>query len=183
MGHLSINRALLEVNQAPFFAQKSITMKVLKECPETIPQLAQWMYDKWKSYDASLTLEKMVGSFKERLNDDRIPFVIVAFMKDKPIGMVGLKEQGAQELSNLSPKNTPWLGALFVEETQRKKGIGKQLLNLALTLAKEMGHPEVFVYTSDHTNVNWYTEKGASVVKDHYPFRDHEITLMKFNDH
>ena len=62
-----------------------------------------------------------------------LAFVIVAFMKDKPIGMVGLKEQGAKELSHLTPKNAPWIGALFVEETQRKKGIGKQLLNLALT--------------------------------------------------
>ena len=178
---LTIYKALAEANQVPFFIQKSITIKLLKDCKETIPQLAEWMYDQWKSYDASLTLEKMIESFKERLNNDRIPFVVVAFINHQPIGMIGLKEKGAKELTNVCPSNTPWIGALFVTKNQRRKGIAGHLLKFIISLAKKLGHQEVFVYTSDDSNVKWYTDRGTTIVKDHYPFRKHKITLMKFS--
>jgi hypothetical protein len=52
-----------------FFAP-GYRVEFLKNCEGVIPALAQWMFEEWRAYDASLTKERLITSFKNRLNDD-----------------------------------------------------------------------------------------------------------------
>src|SRR5258706_16152263 len=68
---LIIRQTLQELNET-IFSNRALHVELLKNCQEAIPLLAEWIYEDWHSYDASLTKEKLVEGFKKRLNDDRL---------------------------------------------------------------------------------------------------------------
>jgi hypothetical protein len=154
----------------------SIRFELLKDCPETIPTLAQWVYDEWHSYDRALTKEKLVQSFKGRLNSDKIPITIVALKNKKPIGVFSLKHNNAPELDDL-PADFLWLGSL--QTVPAAKELDEKLLNLALAVSKQLGFKKLHVYLSNPTYVPWYVKRGAKITEKR-PFRNHEITILCF---
>lgn len=157
--------------------QESIgSFELLKNCPQAVPVLAEWVYQEWRSYDALLTKEKLIESFSKRLNDDRLPLTIVALKDGEPIGTVSLKEQEDPEIMGHSNGN-PWLGSLQVISGERGKCLGTELLNTAKKLAYRLGYQSIFLYTSNPDNVKWYCDRGASVVETR-PYRNHSITIM-----
>lgn len=171
-----ITQELEEVN-ASFFYPHSMHLDLLKNHPETIPTLAQWVYEEWKSYDASLTLQKLIDSFSERLKSDQIPIAFVVLKKGHPIGCIGLKEQSSPEFSDF-PKDSIWMGSLQVVLEERNQGIGQELLKFSKTIAKGFGYKRLYFYTSNYANVEWYVKRGAYVMETR-PFRGHTITIMQ----
>lgn len=171
-----ITQAIQESNQK-FFSQKRIQVALLKKYPQVIPILVEWIYAEWRSYDPSLNKEKLFSSFNHRLNDDRLPFTVVAIQNGNPIGTVSLKAEEDPELTGLSDGN-PWLGSLQVVKEEQHKGIGQELLKLVLNIASELGYHQLFLYTSNPENVGWYCKRGATLVEKRL-FRDHMITVMQ----
>lgn len=156
-----------------------LNVRLLKDCPETIPLLAKWAFQEWGRYDKTLTEEKLVSALKARLYNDRIPFTLVAFKDNYPVGTIALKEEGAAELADLHDGN-PWLGSFFVVPEERKHNLGSQLFTLVLKIAKNLGHTHVWLYTSNRENVPWYVKRGGTVIETR-PFRQHEITVIQIS--
>ena len=173
---LVINQMLEEVNMS-FFYPHSMHLDLLKNHPQTIPKLAQWLYEEWKSYDASLTLEKLIHSFGERLNNDQIPITFVVLKKGEPIACISLKEQSSPEFFDF-PKNSIWMGSLQAIPEERNKGIGQELLKFAITIVRHLGQKWLYFYTSNANNVEWYVKRGAYVIETRL-FRNHMITIMQ----
>lgn len=167
---------ILEQANQEFFFSHFLRLDLLKNCPQVIPTLAQWLYEKWHPYDISLTKEKLIYSFTTRLNDDRIPITFVALKNDKPVGVISLKKETAPEFSDFS-KNLVWMGSLHVPPEERKQGLGQELLKCAATIAGSLGYEKLYFYTSNRTNVKWYLKRGAQVVEER-PFRNHTVTIM-----
>ena len=69
-----------------------------------------------------------------------------------------------QEMTN-RPRLTPWLGQLFVTESQRSKGIGAQLLNAAIAYAGNLGHRQLFLFTSG-TLPGYYRKRGWTEIEE-----------------
>lgn len=150
----------------------------LKNYSQTIPQLSRWIYDEWKNYDKSLTLEKLILSFNERLNDTLLPMTFVVLKNDQPIGCVSLKTESGTEFKDF-PQNSVWIGSLQVISEERSQGIGKELLKFCTLVAKKsFNNEELYFYTSNPVNVAWYVKNGAEIIEKR-PFRGHTITLMK----
>lgn len=154
-----------------------IQIEFLKNCSYTIPTLVEWVYDEWQAYDSSLTKEKLITGFHKRLNDDRIPFTLVALRKEIPLGTISLKEQDEPEFAAISQGN-PWLGSFQVTQEERNKGLGQKLLQAAKTFAKDLGYKNIFLYTSNPANLDWYRRRGACFIETR-PFRNHIITIMQ----
>jgi GNAT superfamily N-acetyltransferase len=171
-----IQEVLREANEK-VFGFKSLQLKLLKECPEMIPHIAQWQYNDWHSYDTTLTLERLIKSFEKQLTTVDFPFTIVVLQGGMPIGSISLKKEGEPEFSDISDKG-PWVGSFHVIPRERHRGIGPKLYKVALTIAKRMGYEQVNFYTSNFSNVVRYVKKGAQVVETR-PFRGHTVTLMK----
>jgi hypothetical protein len=167
---MKIDQTLKEANT------DSIRFELLKNCPETIPTLAQWVYDEWHSYDSTLTKEKLIHSFKGRLNSDKIPLAFVALKNDKPIGVFSLKHNNASELDDL-PADYLWLGSL--QTVPKAKELDEKLLAIALAVAKLLGFKKLHLYLSNPSYVPWYVERGAKITEKR-PFRNHEITILCF---
>ncbi len=173
----SIHRALDAVNKN-FYSPRSLRIDLLKNCPQVIPTLSHWLYDEWHTYDASLTLEKLITSFNMRLNDDRIPITFVTLRGEEPIGVITLKDrQGAGPEFNDFPETSLWMGSLQVVPEERCQGLGHAMLKFAAGVAKSLNYHELYFYTSNPSNVLWYTNRGAHVLQKR-SFRGTMITIM-----
>jgi GNAT superfamily N-acetyltransferase len=172
---LMIHQLLDKVNK-DFFYPESICLNLLKNCPQVIPILAQWLYEEWYPYDATLTKEKLMRAFNERLNADRIPITFVVLRGNQPIGVISLKEETNPVFADF-PRGAVWMGSLHVLPEERKHGIGHELLQFAATVAKHLGYEKLYFYTSNPQNVNWYVQRGAQIIEKRL-FRDHPITVM-----
>lgn len=175
MSRAIIQQALQEANTT-FFSPRAMSLALLKDYPQAIPTVAQWLYEDWHVYDSSLTQERLIRSFHQRLNDDKIPVTFVAVKNATPIGVISLKEQTDPELSDF-PKNSIWLGSLHVIPEERNKGLGQELLKNVAAIAKRLGIESVYLYLSNSTGVEWCRKRGAHVIEKR-PFRGHEITIM-----
>lgn len=176
--HKIIEDVMQEKNDH-FFLDHSMQVATLKNYPETIPILVDWMYQKWHPYDRFLTKEKLSRSFRSRLHDDRLPMTFVVLKNNQPIAMISLKQGTSPECSDAS-KKAIWGGSFLVVPEERGKGIGIELGKLAISVAKKFGYECLYFYTSDTEMVPWYVEKGACILEKK-PFRDHEITVMKIS--
>jgi hypothetical protein len=173
---VSIQDRIREFNERYFFL-RGLKLELLKTCPQTLYILAEWVYHEWRSYDSSLTKKKLIESFSQRLNDDKIPLTLVALKNGTPVGTVSLKWEDEAELRAISKAN-PWLGSLQVIYEERKLGLGQELLKIAKSIATSLGYQNLFLYTSNPVNVDWYKKRGACILKTS-PFRKHTITIMQ----
>lgn len=171
-----INQKLQEENKS-FFHPRSLQLDLLKNHPKVVSQLAKWAYEEWRSYDASLTTEKLIHSYNQRLNTDRIPITFIVLKDAKAIGCISLKEELSPEFSDF-PKNSLWLGTLYVVPEERHYGIGQELLKFSKVIAKSLGYKTLYIYISNPLHVDLYTKNGASVIETR-PFRNHTITIMQ----
>ncbi len=170
-----MHQILQEANEA-FFIPHAMRLDLLKNCPEAIPTLTEWLYETWKPCDDSLTKEKLTLSLKQRLNDDRLPMAFVAFQGPQPVGSLSLKKCSEPELADF-PADSLWASLHIVPE-ERNKSWAQELLKFAEKVGTRMGHKELYIYTSDPLKAAWYTEKGLHVVEKR-PFRSHTITILR----
>jgi len=171
-----IYESLVEANKG-FFNTQSIHLDLLKNRPHTISTLVQWIYDDWHTFDASLTKDKLIQSFNERLNADIIPITFVALRNDEPIGVISLKYETDPIFADF-PKDSLWMGSLHVLPEERDQGLDQELLKYTITVAKRLGYEKLYFYISNPAQVKWYAERGAQVIEQR-PFRDHVITIMQ----
>ncbi len=172
-----IKETLQEINQD---LDQSIHLELLKNHPEAIPTLAEWIYEDWHPYDKSLTKERLIEGYKQRFNDNQIPFTILAIKNSKPIGVISLKlHQQDKELADLE-NGCPWVGSLHVISEERGQGIGESLAKAVTTIAKKLGHKELRFYLSESKGVNWCIKRGAEIIETR-PFRGHTITILRFD--
>ena len=58
----------------------------------------------------------------------------------------------------------PWLAAVLVAPTHRTRGVGSTLVHCIVNRAHQLGHPEIFLYTSDQQQ--WYADKGWTALRE-----------------
>jgi GNAT superfamily N-acetyltransferase len=154
-----------------------IEIKFLADVPFLVPVLAQWTYDAWSKYDPELTVDRVMEGLIQRFNRDMVPLTLVAFDGDTPVGMASLKEQ--IRVPGYSDK-TPWLGSLYVIPTYQNHGVGTQLMQAIHAKAAELGFKNIYLFTSDSSQVSWYEKIGwQQFAMD--TFHGKPITLMTIN--
>lgn len=112
--------------------------------------------DKWLTYSLGQK-EKKTG----KVND---AFGYWVYLKGKKvIGIIGLYEYGP------SAKTVSWLGWFCVDPAFRKRGIGSELLEYAISKAKAAGKKALKLYTTDDPNEadaqKLYEKYGLVIVK------------------
>jgi len=141
-------------------------IRFLKEHPRSIIQIAQWYYTEWKDiYESSgMSFEDVKTSVAERTNTDIVPLAIVALDDRRIVGTGCLKTYDMDTRIEL----TPWLAGIYVERTQRRKGIGSTIVSSLEGIAKNLGIQRLYLYTPQ--SAIFYTRLG---------WAEHEITTYK----
>ncbi len=149
-------------------------IKFLKEYPGSIIQIAQWYYAEWKDiYEASgLSFEDVKTAVAERTNTDIIPIAVVALDDGRIVGTGCLKTHDMDTRIEL----TPWLAGMYVERTQRRKGIGSMIVSCLEDIAKNLGIQRLYLYTPQsaifYTRLGWVEYEIAT-------YKGQHVTIMR----
>lgn len=115
------------------------TDRTLADHVGLIPTIAEWNSECWKK-----PLKRCV-EFAERCADSNpIPDLYVALLEGKPVGEVTLIAYDMDIHTDL----TPWLSALLVLPSYRRRGIGSELVTHLEDQAKEIGFLRLYLFTS-----------------------------------
>ena len=120
-----------------------IGIAFLADYPETIPTLTRWFRDQWPEYYAERTLADIAQDFYLETNRVGLPVRLVAFADGELAGTITLRDQATWTL----PECHPGLGGLLVVERYRGRGIGTELVEAGMNVAREQGYERVYATT------------------------------------
>ena len=152
--------------------KSDLEIKYLKDCPAQVQTCAQWSFETWGHHTPSRTLADFVASRQGYLNTDCLPFTLVAFKNQIPVGMCSLAAN-----RGVLPKLTPWLAALYVEPQFRNQGIGQVLEQAICDHAKQMGFTKIYCFTSDLVVINWYQKRSWQMLSKEW-LHGHEVAVL-----
>ncbi len=130
-----------------------IQISNLMEHREWVPIVSQWHHEEWlkaSTVDPSdplveLKLKEREKALREHLTRKNLPITFVAHDGGSPIGTVSLVYYAFK--NNQAPRE--WLSNLYVQADYRCIGIASELLNVALSYARNLGLQRLFLYTRD----------------------------------
>ncbi len=149
-----------------------LTLDHLKNCPQSIPKLAEIWCEALGQWFPSISLEEVQLLLQQELEKDW-PITYVAFWDRIPVGFCTLELD-----SGIRPDLTPWIGDCVVASNYRSQGIGKMLLQAATHKALELGFSAVFLFTFDFNLKRYYERFGWKVMGEE-SFQGDPVLLMR----
>src|SRR3990167_7521225 len=113
-----------------------INIYLIADRPKSIDLIAAWYQSQWgEKYP-----ERTLSDWKETISVSRlIPTTFVAIDESieppRPVGTVALHKKGMED----AEPDSVWLTALYVNEADRHRGIGTQLIQAAIAHAQRVG--------------------------------------------
>lgn len=114
--------------------------------PQHLPLIAHWYVREW-GHLSGMTDEQEMEKLHKYLHTDRIPLIILAKAEGKIVGAAQLKYYEM----DIYPDREHWLGGVYVDAPYRGRGIGRQLVEQALAVAKKLSVPRLYLQTEDHS--------------------------------
>ena len=109
-----------------------IDIRYLADFPKVISTLASWIFDEWHEQYDMTSIDDQIELLSNRMNRDRFPLTLVAFLESQPVGTASLKLKEMTTHTHLPH----WLGAVYVNKEFRNKGIGTALVMRATAKGK-----------------------------------------------
>jgi len=101
-------------------------------------------YTHWSQYSPTMDYDNTKDKFKNiYAKDDNIPFGIAMFENDDLIGFLVFKHTCLEKY----PQYTPWISDVMIFDEFRKQGYGKKMIEAALSILKEFGYDQVYLWT------------------------------------
>lgn len=133
----------------------NINIAYLRDYPQHLQLVAQWIFNEWGHYNPGSTLDKAISKLTDHLNKDSLPMTFIALENDQPVGTCSLRNN-----DGIRPDLTPWLGSLYVEPNFRGRGIGEKLIHTVINKAQNMKFQKLYLLAFDPTLPNWYRKLG-----------------------
>ena len=135
-----------------------VSIKYLCECPDDFGIAARWLYDAFVHKNRpSLSFDDFSAFFRN-CGKDALPIRLVAHLDGVCAGTVSIVD------NDLSTRSyTPWLGGLYVDESCRNMGIGRELIERVKQIVKDMEYREVYLITN--TAGPYYQKLGWELVE------------------
>jgi GNAT superfamily N-acetyltransferase len=129
-----------------------ISIEYLKDHPEQLKLIVQWVHPEWWFYRSSTA--EVLELYKTVLNLNALPIGLIAFVDDKPAGTALICEDDPDIKLGISP----WLEGLYVAEEFRNRGVGRALVKKCEEIASRLGYD--YLYLSTHVEkyykrLNW----------------------------
>ncbi len=120
-----------------------IEIRPLASCPGHIELRARWNYEEWGSA-TGWSLEETRAGLKEVIEPGSGEEAYIAFHHEQAVGFALLIDCDLKSHAHLKP----WLASLYVDQTARRKGIGKALVAQIEETARQRGDSELFLFTA-----------------------------------
>jgi GNAT superfamily N-acetyltransferase len=150
-----------------------ITIGSIVDYPQMAPQIARWLYNEWNYLEPGASVEDWTNSIREQMYNDRIPVMFVALDKSDPIGCIALVKKD----SATSMDFNPWLGAFYVTEEYRGRGVGLRLARHLIHCAKTFDIPTLYACVTDTRLINIAHRRGWNTVGEEF-YKNRLVTVI-----
>lgn len=113
----------------------------LSEVPHHATQITDWL---WQAFGDGTSREFYQSIVRSSLNGADFPVTFVALDGDIPLGTVGFWRCDLISRQDL----TPWVAALFVEESARGKGLSEALQQHVIDFAQQRGYDKLWLWST-----------------------------------
>jgi GNAT superfamily N-acetyltransferase len=121
-----------------------ITIELLSEHPEALAVLARWFEAEWPSWYGVGRRGDAATDLLSYASPHGLPRAVVAFANGTLCGVAVLKATSIASHDHL----TPWVAAGLVDPSQRRAGIGSQLVSALEREALSLGYRRIYCGTS-----------------------------------
>ena len=133
----------------------------LEDRSEFTLTVASWIYDQWWSRDPEQSPATVAEAFEKIRRTNRVFGSFVALENSTPIGTATVLDHDVG--TERRPDLTPWIAAVYVIPTMRRKGVGMSLVSHARAYAHSKGYNTIYLCASDRTP--WYQHLGWQVIE------------------
>ncbi len=138
-----------------------MNISLLSDYPDETATIAKWYFDEWASKVPNVTQAMVFNDLSKKASNQDIPLIIIAHEGGKLIGVIELKLRENKHY----PDYVHWVAGVFVDPSNRGKGIGKALLNEAKRVAVCRGVQTLYLQCESH-NIELYKSQGFQILHD-----------------
>jgi N-acetylglutamate synthase-like GNAT family acetyltransferase len=121
---------------------------------------------------SGISFEDVKRTIAGRANTDRIPLAIVALEGGRVVGTGCLKLHDMDTRTEL----TLWIAGIYVEQNQRRKGLGSTIVSTLEDIAKKFGTQRLYLYTPQ--SVEFYVRLGWAE-HERTTYKGQSVTIME----
>lgn len=122
----------------------SLEIASLADRPDLADAVTDALLVEWPEWYGLTSRDEILNEVRSRAQHDEIPITLVASHGEDLIGTVSLNPASIPTHAHL----TPWLGGLWVAETERGKGTGSALVAACRTQADRLGFERLYAATA-----------------------------------
>lgn len=137
--------------------------------------LAKWHHAEWSYLNPLRSFDERVEEMREDLEGKIIPTTYIA--EDDQGALLGSASILADDMSS-HPELTPWLASVYVDQSQRGKGIGSRLVKQVMQHAQDNGIKRLYLYTPDQEQL--YARLGWQLYSRE-PYNGTPVTIMSID--
>lgn len=123
----------------------TLQIELLADHIEAIPTLKRWFEREWAPYYGPNGPGDAQKDITDSCNRDKLPVSLVAISDGKVCGTASLKTESVTTHKHL----TPWLAALLVTPTFRRRGIANQLIAAVEEKARQLRFNSIYIGTGE----------------------------------
>lgn len=117
-----------------------VVVQQLSACPAHLTAVGTWIYTQWWSR-AHESPEVVFALLRTHVVPDRVPFTLVALADGLPVGSCSIIENDCVH----RPQLAPWVAAVYVQPTLRRRGVASALLQEAAAIAARTGIEALYI--------------------------------------
>ena len=152
---------------------QAVKIEYLADRPEFVSTLATWHRREWGYLRPDETLEIRTARIRERAGRRQVPTVLVASDGDILLGAAMLVKHDMESRLRLFP----WLAGVVVAPEHRRRGIGASLVERAVSEARALGFPMLYLYTFG--DGRYYTRLGWRFI-ERSTYLGGNVAIMSF---
>lgn len=139
----------------------------LADYPQHQQQVIDWQ---WQAFGCESSREFFANLVASSLRHEGLPITFIALQGDKLVGTVGLWRSDLLSRQDL----TPWLAALYVDESQRSAGVGVKLQQYVQDHSYRAGFNELYLYAEF---AGYYERHGWQYLGEALEYPDRLVRL------
>lgn len=139
---------------------------ILEQRPEYFAQVAHWHHQECERQGVKSSLPLRQQRLVLHVQQDLIPKTLIALSGNQLLGCVSLVNytyRSSERMPKVSTETPVWLSNLFVQEQQRRQGIGAALIDAAKHYAQDLGLTELWLSATDYTD--YYQKRGWEIIR------------------
>ncbi|WON77987.1 GNAT family N-acetyltransferase [Serratia sp. UGAL515B_01] len=139
----------------------------LADYPQHQQQVIDWQ---WQAFGCDNSRAFFASIVAISLRQEGLPITFIALQGDKPVATVGLWRCDLISRQDL----TPWLAALYVEESHRGSGLALQMQQYVQDHSRRAGFKELYLYAEF---AGYYERHGWNHIGDALDYPDRPVRL------